>query len=93
MNKIESKMIDIDNENDIKTKYENIIKLQNMIENEENKIDKLYQKLENSADSKYDDLELEQIILKFNKTDNIEKRIKYYYSISNKIDNIIRNII
>ena len=89
---IENKINEIDNENDIQLKYENIIKLHKLIEKEENKLEKLNDKIERNIKSKYDDLELETIISKFNKTDNIEKKIKYYHSISNKIDNIINTI-
>ena len=89
---IETKITEIDNENDIQLKYENIIKLHKMIEKEETKLEKLNDKIERNVKSKYDDLELETIISKFNKTDNIEKKIKYYHSISNKIDDIINTI-
>jgi len=89
---IETKINEIDNENDIKLKYENITKLHKMIDKEEDNLEKLNNKIERNVKSKYDNLELETIISKFNKTDNIEKKIKYYHSISNKIDDIINTI-
>ena len=92
MNTIELKINEIDNEEDIISKYSKIIKLHKIIDNEEKKLDKLNEKINRNVKSKYDDMELEKIISKFEKTDNIEKRIKYYHSISNKINDIINTI-
>ena len=85
-------MNEIDNEIDIQLKYENIIKLHKMIESEENKLEILNNKIERNIKSKYDDHDLDKIITKFDKTTNLQKKIKYYHSISNKIDEIINNI-
>tara|TARA_Y100001980_G_C14471744_1_gene251791 strand:- start:52 stop:336 length:285 start_codon:yes stop_codon:yes gene_type:complete len=92
MNTIELKINEIDNEEDIISKYSKIIKLHKIIDNEEKKLDKLNEKINRNVKSKYDDMDLEKIISKFEKTDNIEKRIKYYHSISNKINDIINTI-
>ena len=89
---IVNKILEIENEDNISIKYENIIKLHNMIDKEEKKLDKLIEKIERPVESKYDNLELDQILSKFEKTDNIEKKVKYYHSISNKIDQIINVI-
>ena len=89
---IETKINEIESEKDIQIKYENIRKLHNMIEKEEEKLEKLNEKIERNVKSKYDDMDLDKIILKFNKTENLEKKIKYYHSISNKIDEIINTI-
>lgn len=89
---IQIKMNEIDNENDIQLKYENIINLHKMIDSEENKLEILNEKIERNVKSKYDDLDLDKIIYKFDKTSSLEKKIKYYHSISNKIDEIINNI-
>ena len=89
---INTTITEIDNEEDIQLKYENIIKLHNMIDKEEEKLEKLNQKIERCIPSKYDDMNLDKIISKFNKTDNLEKKIKYYHSISNKINDIINTI-
>ena len=92
MNTIELKINEIDNEEDIISKYSKIITLHKIIDDEEKKIDKLNEKINRNVKSKYDDMDLEKIISKFEKTDNIEKRIKYYHSISNKINDIIDTI-
>lgn len=89
---IQNKVIEIDNENNISLKYEHITKLHDMINKEELKLEKLGEKLEKQCETKYDDMELEQIIKKFEKTDNLDKKIKYYHSISNQIDSIINSI-
>jgi hypothetical protein len=89
---IQNKVIEIDNENNISLKYEHITKLHDMINKEELKLEKFSEKLEKQCETKYDDMELEQIIKKFEKTDNIDKKIKYYHSISNQIDSIINSI-
>jgi len=89
---IQNKVIEIDNENNISLKYEHITKLHDMINKEESKLEKLGEKLEKQCETKYDDMGLEQIIKKFEKTDNLDKKIKYYHSISNKIDGIINSI-
>tara|TARA_Y100000590_G_C15733267_1_gene1017788 strand:+ start:2523 stop:2813 length:291 start_codon:yes stop_codon:yes gene_type:complete len=89
---IETKIMEIENENDIQLKYENITKLHKIIDKEEKKLENLNDKIERNTKSKYDDMDLDKIISKFNKTDNIEKKIKYYHSISNKIDEIINTI-
>jgi hypothetical protein len=89
---IETKINEIENENDIELKYENIRKLHKMIEKEEKQLENLNEKIERNIKSKYDDMDLDKIISKFNKTDNLDKKIKYYHSISNKIDEIINTI-
>lgn len=89
---IETKINEIENENDIELKYENIRKLHKMIDKEEKKLEDLNDKIERNTKSKYDNMDLDKIINKFNKTDNLEKKIKYYHSISNKIDEIINTI-
>tara|TARA_B100001121_G_C18690877_1_gene622964 strand:+ start:899 stop:1189 length:291 start_codon:yes stop_codon:yes gene_type:complete len=89
---INTKIIEIDNETDIQLKYENITKLHKMIDKEEKKLEDLNDKIERNTKSKYDNMDLDKIINKFNKTDNLEKKIKYYHSISNKIDEIINTI-
>lgn len=89
---IVNKILEIENEDNISAKYENIVKLHNMIDKEEKKLEKLIEKIERPVESKYDNLELDQILSKFEKTDNIEKKVKYYHSISNKIDQIINVI-
>ena len=88
MNTIELKINEIDNEEDIISKYSKIIKLHKIIDDEEEKLDKLNEKINRNVKSKYDNMDLEKIVSKFEKTDNIEKRIKYYHSISNKITHI-----
>ena len=92
MNTIELKINEIDNEEDIISKYSKIIKLHKIIDDEEEKLDKLNEKINRNVKSKYDNMDLEKIVSKFEKTDNIEKRIKYYHSISNKINDIINTI-
>ena len=92
MNTVDLKINEIDNQKDIISKYSKIIKLHKIIDNEEKKLDKLNEKINRNVKSKYDDMDLEKIISKFEKTDNIEKRIKYYHSISNKINDIINTI-
>ena len=87
-----NKILEIENEDNISIKYKNITKLHNMIDKEEKKLEKLLEKIERVEESKYDNMELEQILSKFEKSDNIEKKVKYYHSISNKIDNIINVI-
>jgi len=82
----------IENEDNILIKYKNINKLHEIINNEEKKLEKLSKKLDDSITSKYNDLDLDQIISKFDKTQSLEKKIKYYHSISYKINNIIDNI-
>ena len=89
---INTKIIEIDNETDIQLKYENITKLHKMIDKEEKKLEDLNDKIERNTKSKYDNMDLDKIINKFNKTDHLEKKIKYYHSISNKIDEIINTI-
>ena len=68
---IVNKILEIENEDNISIKYENIIKLHNMIDKEEKKLEKLIEKIERPVESKYDNLELDQILSKFEKTDNI----------------------
>ena len=89
---IKTKIIEIDNETNIHLKYKNIENLHKIIKNEEEKLEKLNDCVERNIKSKYDNIDLEKIILKFNKTNNLEKKIKYYHSISNKIDDIIISI-
>lgn len=89
---IQNKVIEIDNENNISLKYEHITKLHDMINKEELKLEKLSEQLEKQCETKYDDMDLQQIIKRFEKTDNLDKKIKYYHSISNKIDRIINSI-
>ena len=91
-NKIESTINEIDEEKNIQIKYENIIKLHKMIDKEGEKLEKLNEKIERIETTKYDNMDLDKIISKFNKTECINKKIKYYYAISNKIDNIINTI-
>ena len=89
------KISQIENENNIELKYKNITKLHKLIDKEENKLNGLLEELERPSltnSSKYDDCDLEQIISKFEKTDNINKKIKYYHCISNKINEIINVI-
>lgn len=92
LNKINTVINQIDSENNIQLKYENIIKLHKMIDNEEDELEKLTHSIDRNISTKYDNMELDKIISKFNKTDNIGKKIKYYHSISNKIDEIINTI-
>jgi hypothetical protein len=91
-NKIEDTINKIEKDNNILTKYENITILHKIINDEEEKIDKLYDKIERITETKYDDMDLDKIISKFNKSDNLEKKIKYYHAISNKIDKIVNTI-
>ena len=61
MNTIELKINEIDNEEDIISKYSKIITLHKIIDDEE-KIDKLNEKINRNVKSKYDDMDLEKII-------------------------------
>lgn len=92
LKQIDNQINEIENENNINLKYENIIKLHKMIEDEELKLEKISNSIDRNISTKYDNMELNKIISKFDKTDNIEKKIKYYHSISNKIDDIINTI-
>lgn len=92
LKQIDNQINEIENENNINLKYENIIKLHKIIDNEEETLEKISNSIDRNISTKYDNMELNKIISKFDKTDNIEKKIKYYHSISNKIDDIINTI-
>ena len=47
-----------------------------MIDNEEKKLENLNHKIERNEKSKYDDMELDKIISKFDKTNNLKKKMK-----------------
>lgn len=85
----------IENENDIDLKLKMILKLHNNIDKESTKLNKLLQKLDDTnykTNSKYDKMGIEELIEKINNTEEIEKKIKIYFSLSNKIDSYIENI-
>ena len=89
---ITKQITEIENEDNINIKFESINKLHKIIDKEETKLEKYLEKLNRSSATKYDDLEFDQLTSKFDKSDNLEKKIKYYFAISNKIDSIIDNI-
>ena len=92
INLFNSKINEIENEDNINIKYKNIAKLHKMIEKDEKKLEKYNKKLDNIEPTKYDDYELDDIISKFEESKNLDKKIKYYHAISNKIDNLIDKI-
>lgn len=89
---------DIENENNIDLKLKMILKLHNNIDKESNKLKKLLDKLDNSenakykTNSKYDKMDIDELIEKINSSEDIDKKIKVFYSLSNKIDSNIENI-
>ena len=85
-------ILEIENEKDLLSKFENIKKLHKLIEKEENKLNKLSSKIDNNTKSKYDDLDLDQLIKKLENSENLDKKVKYYHSLCNKIDSIISEI-
>ena len=90
--KIKSKMEDIESENNIIKRYEMINSLHELIKEEESKLNNFYEKLDNIEENKYSDVEIDKLMSKLDKTDNLEKKIKYFHSLSTKIDNIIKSI-
>lgn len=88
----------IENENNIDLKLKMILKLHNSIDKENSKLKKLLDKLndiENTkykTNSKYDKMCIDELVDKINNTEEIDKKIKIFYSLSNKIDCNIENI-
>jgi len=93
--KINKQIRDIENEDNINSKLKFISKLHKLIDKEQNKLNVLSNNLESKvleSDTKYDDMKLEDLISKFEKSNNFDKKIKYYHAICNNIDNIIESI-
>ena len=88
----------IENENNIDLKLKMILKLHNNIDKENSKLKKLLDKLDDTditkykTNSKYDKMDIDELVDKINNTEEIDKKIKIFYSLSNKIDCNIENI-